>query len=125
LIDLMNDPVDQDASPDRFANAAAVKFGQRARGHVQGQCLAKQMRVWTEVIGEMALDVRQLTIEREQEINGPRLRGGLFRFGEKIERPHPGEGSEPEFEHACPVDACKWWIRGHPARELSDEPIAV
>ena len=48
------------------------QFGQRAARDVQRQRLAEQMRVRAEVVREVALDVRQLAIEREQQIDEPR-----------------------------------------------------
>ncbi len=108
------------AEPD--TPRAGRQFGQRASSHVQRERLAGEVRVGAEVAREVLLDVRELPIERDEQIDDP----GLFVFmprstREHLECPEPAQTAERELQHARPVGADERRIGLQPALELRDE----
>ena len=84
------------------------------------------MGVGAEVVGEVTLDMRQLPIDRDQHVYQPRAGTSNARLPtpnsqQGVQRPGPGECTEGDLEHARPVDANEWRIRGKPAFELIDD----
>ena len=123
--DLPFDFVDEHTTPDRLATGARRELGQRAAGDVQRERLTEQMRVRTEVVRQVALDVRQLTVDAEQQIDRPRRRVFAVGIDEEVKRPQPRQGSQRELEHARPVHAEQGRIAFEPARELVETMVSV
>ena len=64
------------------------------------------MRVGAEVAREVLLDVRELPIERDEQIDDPGLVVLVPRSArEELECPEPAQTAERELQHARPVDA--------------------
>src|SRR5258708_25904505 len=93
------------------------------------------MRVRAEVVRQIPLDVRQLPIERDEQLDQPRrsvepaisyMAAGLSRtFHEKIDRPHPRDRSKRELEHARPVDADERRVGVEPAGKLGEAAVTI
>ena len=123
--DLAADLLQQHSAAGVRAPRAASEFGQRAARDVERQRFADQVRVGAEVIRQIPLDVRQLSIERDQQIDQPRPRVVGVGVGEQVDRPEPGNRSECHFEHAGPVDADQRRVGISPAGEFREEPRAI
>ena len=69
--DLPHDFVEEDAPAGLHASAAGGQLRDGVAADVERQGLAEQMRVRAEVARQVMFDVRQLQIEREQQIDEP------------------------------------------------------
>src|SRR5207248_792441 len=92
---------------------------------IQRQRLAEEVRVRAEVVREIALDVRELPIERENEVDRPGQTIVDRGIREKVQCPEPRQRAKAELEHACPVDADERRVGVEPARELFDHRRAI
>src|ERR1043165_677879 len=82
------------------------------------------MRVRTEIEREIVFDVRQLSIERDEQLRKPR-KIGVAIGGEELHRPRPRETPEAELQHAGPVDALERRIDADPVAQVRDERLPV
>ena len=117
--------IDQDSSSNGFAAVARGELGQHSCCYVERQRFAEQMGVGAEVVRQVVLDVRELPVEAQQQIDDPRSLVAGSRFDEQVQRPHPGDRSQCELEHARPVDTGQRRVRVDPACKFRQEPIAI
>ena len=117
--------VDEDAAAQRRAATARRQLRQRLARHVERQRLADQMGVRAEVVRQVALDVRELAVEGEEQVDRPRQPVVDRRIDEEIDRPEPGQRPNAELEHARPVDPDERRIRVKPACELLEARGAI
>ena len=82
--------VSKNPPADGFPLTGRSEFGQDASPEVEGQSLAKQMRVGAEVRGQMSSYMVELSIEPEQHVDEP---GRIVGFGverdEEMQTPDP------------------------------------
>jgi len=69
--DLPSDLREKNAPAERFTLWASTELRKRSARDVKGQRFTKQMRVGAEVVGEVPLDLRELAIDRQEEIDDP------------------------------------------------------
>ena len=66
----------EDLAPELDPAGAAGKFRHGQSDHIERQRFPGEVRVGAEVVGEVLLDVRQLTIEADDQIHEPRCAVG-------------------------------------------------
>lgn len=112
-------------SRPRAARAAGAQLGKGLRDRVESKRFAREVRVRAEVIRQVVLDVRELPIERDQQIHQPWRLVGRRIGGEQFHGPRPRQSPKRRLEHAGPVDTVFGRIRLDPALELGDEGVTI
>ena len=112
-VDLACRPPEQHVAAERGARAAAAQLGQRRDDDVERERFAGQVRVRAEVGREVVLDVRQLAVERDEQIDEPRASSSSVASpSQKNSSAHVHDSAaKAELQHARPVDAVQRRVR--------------
>src|SRR5580765_4501269 len=89
--DLPLDLREKNATAEGFTTWASTELRKRAARDVKGQRFADQMCVRAEVVGKVSLDLRELAIDREEEIDDPWPLVARAVSGEERQHPQPRE----------------------------------
>ena len=110
----------QDGAASIRPSPGGLKLRKNPAGDIERQRFTEKVCIRTEVEREVPLDLRELSLQPEQEIQGPDAVGELAEAEREMQRPNPGNASKCELEHASPVDARERRIGAHPIRQFVD-----